>query len=182
MQLTKTIRVGVTIVAWTALFAVPLAHAGQLAPAVAQTIASGTVADPVVVIRSQYRRLPFTLDIARIAVADTEILTAELITSREILVLGRETGRTTLIVWFANGTSREFSFAVQRDLTVLERALKRINPSIEVESAPDRDALVLTGIVPDLNASMAAEAVARNYLEAGNARGTVQPLIAAPSA
>ena len=129
---------------------------------------------------SQYRRLPFTQDIQRIAVADPEILSAELITSRELLVLGRRTGRTTVIVWFANGSSREFPFAVQRDLSVLERALKRVHPSIEVESAPDRDALVLTGVVPDINASLTAEAIARNYLDAGNGdRGTPQPLVAA---
>jgi len=134
----------------------------------------------LVVIRSQYRRLPFPQDIRRIAVADTDILTAELVTSREVLVLGRETGRTTLIVWFADGTSREFAFAVQRDLSLLERALQRVHPSIGVESAPDRDALVLTGTVPDVATSLAAEAVARNYLDAGNtARGGAQPLVAA---
>ena len=134
-----------------------------------------------VVIKSQYRRLTFPQDIQRIAVGDTEILSAEVISSRELLVLGRETGRTTLIVWFANGSSREYRFSVQQDLSVLERALKLVNPSIEVESAPDRDALVLTGVVPDLLVSQTAEAVARNYLDAGNnRRGTAQPLLAAP--
>ncbi len=159
--------------AWAALFALGPASAGQLA------IPSSEALN--VVIRSQYRRLPLTQDIQRIAVADPEILTAELITSREVLVLGRETGRTTVIVWFANGSSREFAFAVQRDLSVLERALKSVNPSIAVESAPDRDAFVLTGVVPDLSTSMTAEAIARNYLDAGNnTRGTAQPLLAAP--
>src|SRR5262249_42816777 len=143
----------------------------------------GLAADgnPTVVIRSQHRRLPFVQDIQRIAVGDTEILSAELIPSREVLVLGRETGRTTLIVWFANGTSREYLFSVQRDLSLLERALKRVNPSIEVESAPDRDAIVLTGIVPNVVVSETAEAVARNYLDAGNrSRSGAQALVAAP--
>src|SRR2546426_5096119 len=154
----------VTVLAWAALQLAPgLASAGQLA--------TPAVGAPNVVIRSQYRRLSFTQDIQRIAVADTGILTAELITSRELLVLGRETGRTTLIVWFTNGSSREYLFAVQRDLSVLERALKLVNPSIEVESAPDRDAIVLTGIVPNIVVSQTAEAVARNYLEAGSQRG-----------
>ena len=163
----------VTVLAWAALQLAPgLASAGQLA--------TPAVGAPNVVIRSQYRRLSFTQDIQRIAVADTGILTAELITSRELLVLGRETGRTTLIVWFTNGSSREFAFAVQRDLSVLERALKSVNPSIAVESAPDRDALVLTGVVPDLTTSLTAEAIARNYLDAGNnTRGPAQPLLAA---
>ena len=132
---------------------------------------------PLVVIRSQYLRLPFAQDIQRIAVADTEILSAELITSREVLVLGRQTGRTTLIVWFADGSSRQFAFAVQRDLSLLERALARVHPSIQVESAPDRDALVLTGVVPDLETSLTAEAIARNYLDAGRDGGTAQPLV-----
>ena len=173
---------GATVLAWAALQLAPgLASARQLAPPPSQTVNVLTAGAPVVVIRSQYRRLPFAQDIRRIAVADTEILTAELITSREVLVLGRETGRTTLIVWLANGSSLEFPFTVQRDLSVLERALKRVHPSIEVESAPDRDALVLTGVAPDLNASLAAEAIARNYLDAGNNnRGPAQPLMAAP--
>ena len=149
------------------------------APPTTQSAASSLTA----IIKSQHRRLTFTQDIQRIAIGDTEILSAELITSREVLVLGRETGRTTLIVWFVNGSSREYLFAVQRDLSVLERALKLVNPSIEAESAPDRDALVLTGIVPDILVSQTAEVIARNYLDAGNnRRGVAQPLVAAPSA
>lgn len=134
------------------------------------------------VIRSYHRRLTFTQDIQRVAIGNTDILSAELLTSRELLVLGRETGRTTLIVWFANGASLEYVFAVQRDLSVLERALEQVHPSIDVEIAPDRDAIVLTGLVPDLLVSQAAEAVARNYLDAGgNAQGAAQPLIATPA-
>jgi Flp pilus assembly secretin CpaC len=152
--------------------------ASWLAAGAAFARQAAPVDGPNVVIKSQYRRLSFNQDIQRLAVADTEIITAELITSREVLVLGRETGRTTLIVWFTNGSSNEYRFAVERDLSVLERALKSVNPSIEVESAPDRDALVLTGVVPDLNASLTAEAIARNYLDAGsNARGAAQPLV-----
>ena len=134
------------------------------------------------VIRAYHRRLTFTQDIQRVAIGNTDILSAELLTSRELLVLGRETGRTTLIVWFANGASLEYVFAVQRDLSVLERALEQVHPSIDGESAPDRDAIVLTGLVPDLLVSQAAEAVARNYLDAGgNAQGAAQPLIASPA-
>jgi Flp pilus assembly secretin CpaC len=132
-----------------------------------------------VVIRSQHRRLPFGQDIQRLAVGDTDVLTAELINSREVLVLGRETGRTTLIVWFVGGGSREYIMSVQLDLSVLQNALRRIHPSIEVESAPDRDALVLTGTVPTLVLSLTAETLARNYLDAGNTR-RAQPLIASP--
>lgn len=167
-------RAGATLLATVALSA-------SMPPAFARQLAAAPDA-PLVVIRSQYRRLPFPQDIQRIAVADTEILTAELITSREVLVLGRQTGRTTLIVWFGDGSSREFAFAVQRDLSLLERALARVHPSIQVESAPDRDALVLTGLVPDLETSLTAEAIARNYLDAGSDGAVAQPLVATPPA
>ncbi len=135
-----------------------------------------------VIIKSQHRRLPFPQDIQRIAVGDSEILSAELITSREVLVLGKGTGRTTLIVWFTNGSSREYLFSVERDLSVLERTLKLVNPSIEVESAPDRDVLVLTGLVPDEEIRQKAEKVARYYLDAGGNRRGAEPILVAPGA
>ncbi len=140
--------------------------------------------DPTVVIRSQHQRILLPQDVIRLAVGDTTILSADLVTSREVLILGRETGRTSLIVWFVNGATREFRFSVQRDLSVLARALKRVHASIEVESAPDRDALILTGTVPDLAASLSAEAVARNYLDAGGTgvSSAAQPLVAAAPA
>jgi len=157
----------------------------QDAPARAQQPDLSLGADagaPLVVIRSQYRRLSFPVDIRRIAVAETSIVTAELVTNREVLLAGRQTGRTTMVIWFANGQVREFPVAIQADLTVLERALKALNPTIEVESAPDRDALVLTGTVPDLRTALDAERYTRNYLSAGgNGRVAAQPVIAAPS-
>jgi pilus assembly protein CpaC len=86
-------------------------------------------------------------------------------------------------VWFANGSSREYLFSVERDLSVLERALKLVNPTIEVESAPDRDAIVLIGTVPNIAVSQTAEAIARNYLDAsGNRRGAAQAFVGAPAA
>lgn len=162
-----------------------IAHQGQFQASPRQPANTQTTADgpPTVIIKSQHRRLTFPLEIKRIAVGDTEILSAELITSREVLALGRETGTTTLILWFENGSSREYLFSVRRDLSVLERALKLVSPSIEVESAPDRDAIVLTGRVPDVLVSQTAEAIARNYLDASNGRrGAAEPLVAAPPA
>jgi Flp pilus assembly secretin CpaC len=155
----------------------PSAVLAQL-PALDTPPTSGSL---MVVIRSQHRRLPFARDIQRIAVGDTDILTAELINSREVLVLGRDTGRTTFIIWFVGGGSQEYVMWVQRDLSVLENALRRVHPSIEVESAPDRDALVLTGSVPNIVLSQTAETLARNYLDAGNTRRVAQPLLASPT-
>ena len=132
------------------------------------------------VIKSQHKRLTFPRDIERIAVGDPEILSAEVITSREVLTLGRKTGRTTLIVWFSNGSFGQYLFSVQNDLSVLERALVRVHPSITVDSAPDRDALILSGRVPDVAIRQQAEDIARDYLDAGAGRsGTTAPIATA---
>jgi Flp pilus assembly secretin CpaC len=101
-------------------------EAGQVRFQVPSPQAPSGPAGELSVIRSYHRRLTFTQDIQRIAVGNTEVLSAELLTSRELLVLGRETGRTTLIVWFVNGASLDCIFSVQRDLSVLERAGQRV--------------------------------------------------------
>jgi Flp pilus assembly secretin CpaC len=147
---------------------------GQIAPAPGYTV-----------IRSQYLRLPFTTDIVRLAVGDESIASAELVNNREVLILGRETGRTTLIIWFANGVVQSYTLTIQRDLSVLQAALTRINPTIQVESAPDRDALILTGVVPNVAISQLAETITRNYLAADQSRaraflGAPQGAIATP--
>jgi len=136
-----------------------------------------------VIIKSQHKRLTFAQDIRRLAVGDADILYAELISSREVLALGKQTGRTTLMVWFSSGAPQEMIVSVERDLSVLEGALALVHPSIRVESAPDRDALVLTGRVPDVSVSEAAHTIARNYLDAGGSRrgGAEAVLAAAPA-
>ena len=174
-----TLILAVSVVLWM----------GQTAEAQARFTAPQPAAAPVrvetvqTVIKSQHVRLPFNKDIQRVAVGDADILSFELINNREILVLGRDTGRTTLIVWFADGTMREYLFAVHRDLSVLQSALRRVHPAIEVESAPDRDAIILTGTVPNFTVSQAAEAVARSYLDAGDTRRGVaaRPFLSAQS-
>lgn len=149
--------------------------AGLLLP----LLASAQMGQPVTLIRSQHVRLPVSGEVQRLAVGDPEILAAEPVSSRELLLLGKESGRTTLIVWFRDGSIREYLCNVQRDLKILQEALRRIEPSIEAEAAPDRDAIVLTGLVPDLSFSQAAESVAKSYLDAGETRrrGATAPLV-----
>ena len=90
-------------------------------------------------------RLGFDKDVKRFAVAQEDIVSFELLTDREGLVLGRSLGRTTLMVWFDDGTTKSYLLHVRRDLSLLEEALREVHPSIVVMSAPDRDAVVLGG-------------------------------------
>lgn len=116
-------------------------------------------------LESTHTRLVFDQNVVRHAVGKTDVLSVEPLTAQELLVLGKATGRTSLFVWFEDGSAESFLFAVQPDMTILREALRDIHPSITVTQAPDRDALVLRGIVPNINVSLAAEDAARGYLE-----------------
>lgn len=113
-------------------------------------------------------------DLQRIAVGDPGVVEVAPLTSRELLVLGKHVGRTSVVVWTDDGGVVETTWRVERDLSVLASALREIYPSIRVESAPDRDAIVLRGVVPDIRYARAAEAAAQSYLQAGGSQPLLQ--------
>ncbi|MEM6672600.1 MAG: pilus assembly protein N-terminal domain-containing protein [Planctomycetota bacterium] len=144
------------------------------------TLAGGqdTVPEPRMLVRGMYDQVVLDSDVTRFAVANPDVLSVEPIDSRELLVGGLEHGRTSLFVWLADGTTSSTLFVVEPDLSVLRTALADIDPNIQVESAPDRAVLVLTGTVPDINTRDAAVLTAEAYLAAGRT-GTRGPLLAA---
>lgn len=121
---------------------------------------------PLRVIVAQHRRILIDDPVQRVAVGDTSIVSAQLINNKEILFLGQRPGRTSVIVWLQSGAIRHYQCNVQLDLSVLHAALHNVHPSIGVTSAPDRDALILTGKVPDVTYSQAAEGIAQKYVNA----------------
>src|SRR6185436_11797743 len=95
---------------------------------------------PLSVTRSEHLRLPLGNPLQRMAIGDSQVLSAEPLNNRELLLLGKSSGRTSLMVWFTNGSVQAYLVTVRRDLSLLQSALKRIYPTIEAEIAPDRDA------------------------------------------
>lgn len=138
------------------------------------TVASSAEAAGIAVALGQNRRIELREEVVRLAVGDPAVASVQIVSSREILLLGRRPGRTNVILWLADGSVDERSVQVDRDLSLLARALRDIHPGIEVLSAPDRDAVVLRGVVPEARFSSAAEAVAADYLRSssfGDRRG-----------
>lgn len=185
------VRIGL-LLSWWAIVSLNAAEklaaaSGRNAPHVASVSSqrASVSAEPagqitLTLVKSQHRRLRMKEDIARMAVGDSEILSAELVTNRELLLLGVESGRTTLLLWFRSGEVKHYLVVVERDLSVLHAALHHIHPSIGVRLAPDRDAVLLTGLVPNASYSLSAEAVARDYLKAthtGSKKGKARPFV-----
>ena len=113
------------------------------------------------------KRMAFRRDLVRIAVGDPNVAFVQMISNREILVLGRQSGQTNVLLWFADGQVSERPLRVERDLALLREALRSIHPAIRVSGAPDQNALVLRGVVPEARFARAAEAMARDYLRGG---------------
>jgi pilus assembly protein CpaC len=116
---------------------------------------------------STQARLVFSKPYQRATSGSVDIIKPEVLGSRELMLSGVGVGRTNVYVWFEDDTFEQFLFTVQRDLSVLDTALRQIHPNIVAQIAPDRDAVVLTGVVPKREISVQAQKVASTYLEAG---------------
>lgn len=114
-----------------------------------------------------HSRLVFNKPIERVAVGQDAILQVEVLNGNEVLALAKKVGRTSVIVWYSDKSSATFLFSVVEDLSVLRHALADIHPGVRLTLAPDREAVVLRGLVPTVKYRLAAEAAARHYLEAG---------------
>ncbi len=112
-----------------------------------------------------HSRLVFTKDLKRVAVGQESTMQVEVLDNNEVLALAKNVGRTSIMIWYTDGTTENFLFSVIEDLSVLRKALRDIHPAVKIELAPDRAALVLRGKVPTINFRIAAETAARNYLD-----------------
>jgi pilus assembly protein CpaC len=138
--------------------------------ALVEVLASGKKSKDIRnIVENTQARLLFSKDITdRLAVGSEDILKLEkVLNKREIVVSGAKVGRTSLTVWFADGSVEQFMFSVTRDMSVLQEALRVIDPSLEAEIAPDRDVIVLRGTVRTASDYQRADDTATRYLEAG---------------
>lgn len=113
-----------------------------------------------------HQRIPLERDVERVAIGSPDILDVTTLNSRELLALGRKPGQTSILVWYVDGAIQQFDVRVTADIALLERTLRAIHPSITVEKAPDRDALVLSGRVPKAIYSRRAEDVVTSWVRA----------------
>lgn len=118
-----------------------------------------------------HTRLVFNKTLKRVAVGQETTIQVEVLDSNEVLALAKNVGRTSIMVWYDDGTTENFLFSVIEDLSVLRKALYDIHPAIRIELAPDRSALVLRGRVPTINFRFAAETAAKNYLDVARGAG-----------
>ncbi|MBL8861919.1 MAG: pilus assembly protein N-terminal domain-containing protein [Planctomycetes bacterium] len=158
--------------------ALPLYGAGsQAGSALVEYQTNGGARDgsALTMIEGSLARLRFSRAISTdqlgVKLANADIASVEGGRASELLVTAKKVGRTNLIVWFKEGDPETYEIVVRRDLSVLESALRGIAGTISVQAAADRNALVLSGSVPDGVTAKRAEDAARAFAEAAGGDG-----------
>ncbi len=107
------------------------------------------------------------LPIGRIAVGSSDIAEATAVSPTEVLVNGKASGETTLIVWetgggrqFFNVTVRATSTAATETMDGLRRELRTELPGQTVTITAENNLIFLRGTVKDLNSSARAVQIA----------------------
>lgn len=140
------------------------AHA-QTAPSdqpVAATEAPKALALPVS--RSTLLNAPWP--VSKVSVTDPKIADVQVLTPRQVLVLGKAVGSTDLLIFGNENQVWKTAIDVQIDRTALKGELLRLFPRAKLELSQTRDAVVITG---QLTRAEEADQIHR-YLEAAGVK------------
>lgn len=105
-------------------------------------------------------------DVANISVADANIADVQVATPRQVVVVGKKTGVTDLVMWGDEGESVHTRVSVTLDVESLQGDLDRFFPNGELKVAQRDEAVIVSGTlrraeeIEDLNQFMAAKGIA----------------------
>jgi pilus assembly protein CpaC len=88
-------------------------------------------------------------DIKRVSIARPETADVIVVSPRQILLIGKSAGTTTLVYWSQEGTATTVDVVVGVNLDLVKEDLRRIAPNQSFDVTASGDALILTGTVDD---------------------------------
>ncbi len=100
---------------------------------------------------------------SRVSVANPEIVGLTLISPSEILLNGKKTGTTSLIVWDKEGKTSFFDVRVMGDRSLLEKQIKEFSPKDEITAEFIKDTVVLSGNAKNQQTINRAVEIAQAY-------------------
>ena len=102
-------------------------------------------------------------DVRQISTSNPDIVDANPVTTREVLVHGKGLGTGTLIVWSKAGERTFYTVTVEANLDPLRRLLRETFPGDEIHVQSSRDSISLTGTVSDPKIGERAAALAAPF-------------------
>lgn len=102
--------------------------------------------------------------VVRVAIADPSIIDVLPVTARELVINGKASGTTSLLIWDAAGTRSAFNVRVSPDASNLQADLRRLFPGEDVTVVNNGRTVVLTGNASNSGVSSRMARMARASL------------------
>lgn len=150
------------------MLALALVVAGGVAPLAAQE------ADVLNLATGGQSVIETPATITRVAIADPAIADVLPVAPRELVVNGKASGTTSLLIWDASGTRSAFNIKVSPDAMNLQSDLRRLFPDQDVSVTSNGKSVVLTGRVT--NAGVASRMMRMAGASLGDTSSVVNEL------
>ncbi len=118
--------------------------------------------------------------IRRVSIADPSVADAIPVSVREIIVNGKKSGTTTLLLWDNAGGRRMYQVRVSPDVESLEADLRRLFPDDSIAVLASGGAVILSGRVSQQLTAESAVAIAEGFLGAGEGTASIVNQISVP--
>jgi pilus assembly protein CpaC len=102
--------------------------------------------------------------IRRVSIADPTVADAVPVSAQEIVVNGKESGTTTLLLWDNSGGRRMYQVHVSPDVAALEADLAMLFPDDSISVVSAGASVILAGTASDAMVSERAQSVAEGFL------------------
>jgi pilus assembly protein CpaC len=89
------------------------------------------------------------VDIKRVSIARPETADVTVVSPRQVVVIGKSAGTTTLVYWSREEVATTVDVVVRINVDQVKEDLRKIAPDQEFEVTAAGDTLILTGTVPD---------------------------------
>lgn len=89
------------------------------------------------------------VDIKRVSIARPETADVMVVSLRQMVVIGKSAGTTTLVYWSRDEVATTIEVVVKINLDLVKEDLRKIAPDQAFEVTAAGDTLILTGTVPD---------------------------------
>jgi pilus assembly protein CpaC len=127
-------------------------------PAEGGQIADGPF-ERIVLTANRSRVLTVPFDVTRIAITNPEVADATVVTPREVLIDGKATGTTSLIVW-GGATRVQYDVAVDPGVATLEQHFRTLFPGEPIGVSVSSEAVILAGEVSSNDIALRAGEIA----------------------
>lgn len=120
--------------------------------------------------------------INRISVSNPEMVGVVVLNNREVQLIGKQIGSTTLLVW-TEGSSNYLNvdISVHRDVVTLTQKIQAIEPGISAMAVPAEDAVILTGTTSSKSKAQMVVDLAKMFFSSGDSAGAATGTAASSS-